>query len=82
MIYHFVMYPDIDYHTYGQDEFEMDKIIFTTEDGFRIAENYLHDNNETIHQNCVLIKNKCIYCGHETQSWCTKQFYLMNFKNK
>lgn len=44
-------------------------IVITTKNGFRISDNLLHDSKETVHPKAIIIRSKCICCGHEELSW-------------
>lgn len=55
-------------HTYKEVSREP-AIIITNEYGFRVSDNYIHENNETVHKDATLIVSKCKYCGKEELSW-------------
>ncbi len=46
-----------------------DAIIIATENSFRVADNYEHSKEETVYKNAVLVRCKCMDCGHEIQCW-------------
>lgn len=45
------------------------KIVISTDHGFRISDNLTHAKHETVHPKAMVIKNKCRCCGHEDISW-------------
>ena len=55
-------------HTYKEIE-KHPSIIITTKNGFRVAKNYMHRENETVYPNATLVKSKCKYCGAIELSW-------------
>lgn len=51
-------------------EVGMDKgIVIARQNNFRISNNLIHNNGETVYPHATIIRNKCIYCGHEDLSW-------------
>lgn len=44
-------------------------IIIATDDSFRVSDNYLHEPNETVYPDALLVTSRCICCGKETQRW-------------
>lgn len=59
-------------HIY-KEETRSEKIIISTDNSFRVANNYLHTSNETVHPHATLITNKCICCGKTDFSWIDRQ---------
>lgn len=55
-------------HVYGENVYEP-TIIIATQNHFRVSKDYIHNEHEKVYPNATLIKNKCIYCGHEITSW-------------
>lgn len=45
------------------------KIVIATNHGFRISDNLIHAEWETVHPKALVIKSKCRCCGHEDLSW-------------
>lgn len=52
-------------------------IVITTQNGFRISDNLLHNANETVHPKATILRGKCIYCGHEDVSWYDTEPYVV-----
>ena len=48
-------------------------IIISTDNGFRVSNNLLHTNKETVHPKAILIKSKCKCCGNEDWAWYDKE---------
>lgn len=46
-----------------------DAIIIAKPDGFRVADNYEHSEEETVYPKAVLERCKCVFCGHEELAW-------------
>lgn len=59
-------------HIYHEESKE-NAIIISTDNGFRVSNNWLHDDNEMVHKNATLIRSKCIHCGKEELSWYDKE---------
>ena len=55
-------------HIY-KEETRSEEIIIATNKSFRVADNYLHTSNETVHPHATLITSKCICCGKTDFSW-------------
>lgn len=63
-------------HLYKEESRES-VIIISSENSFRVSENYIHSHNETVHPKATLIKCRCAYCGKEELSWYDKEPYIM-----
>lgn len=63
-------------HTYKKISQE-EGIVISTDNGFRISNNMLHKENETVHPKATIIKSKCIYCNHKEISWYDKEPYII-----
>lgn len=59
-------------HIY-KDESKEKAIIISTDNGFRVSNNWLHNDNERVHTNATLIRSRCIHCGKEELSWYDKE---------
>ena len=44
-------------------------IIISSPRGWRIANNYEHSADETVHPHGCLVKLKCVHCGREDAYW-------------
>ena len=53
-------------------------IIISTSDSFRTADNLSHNENETVHPKAVIIRNKCVCCGHEEITWYDREPVVIN----
>lgn len=54
------------------------KIVISTEHGFRISDNLSHNKDEKVHPKAIVIKNKCKYCGHEYICWYDQEPFVIN----
>lgn len=45
------------------------KIIISTQNSFRVSDNYQHTAGETVHKDACLITYTCKHCGHKTYGW-------------
>ncbi|MCM1045264.1 MAG: hypothetical protein NC417_07115 [Candidatus Gastranaerophilales bacterium] len=52
-------------------------IIISTDHGFRISDILAHKDNEKVHPKAVIIKNKCVYCGHKDISWYDREPFII-----
>ena len=43
-------------------------IVIATKNSFRISDNYLHNENETVHPRAIIIRSRCTCCGREELS--------------
>ena len=55
-------------HVYKDSSAERATII-STDTGFRVAKDWIHEPNEAVHHNALLVTSKCVCCGKEVQSW-------------
>lgn len=53
------------------------KIVISTNHGFRISDNLIHKKNEEVHPKAMVIKNKCKYCGHEDSCWYDQEPFII-----
>lgn len=53
------------------------KIVVSTEYGFRISDNLIHNKNEKVHPKATVIKNKCKYCGCEDICWYDQEPFII-----
>ena len=44
-------------------------IVISTDNSFRVASNFIHKSNETVHPHATLMRNSCKCCGKEDLSW-------------
>lgn len=64
-------------HIYKEETREQ-AIIISTENSFRVSKSFIHNDEEIVHPNATLIKNKCIYCGKENFSWFDREPFTYN----
>ena len=64
-------------HIYKEETREQ-AIIISTENSFRVSKSFMHNDEEIVHPNAILIKNKCIYCGKENFSWFDREPFTYN----
>lgn len=43
-----------------------------------MSKSFIHNDEEIVHPNATLIKNKCIYCGKENFSWFDREPFTYN----
>lgn len=55
-------------HIY-KEETRSEEIIISTDNSFRVADNYLHKPNEVVHPHATLITSRCEICGKTDFSW-------------
>lgn len=44
-------------------------IVIASKNKFRVSNDLLHEQNETVHPHAIIIKNRCVCCGYEEFSW-------------
>ena len=59
-------------HIYIEEVYS-EEIIISTDNSFRVSDNYLHTSDETVHPKATLITSKCACCGKEDYSWFDKE---------
>ena len=64
----FIMHGNFSPHVFRDVECKK-TIIIATDDSFRVSENYIHNQNETVYPGALLITSRCVCCGKETQRW-------------
>lgn len=44
-------------------------IIISTDKWSRVADGYEHGPGETVHPRAILVRSRCVRCGHEESCW-------------